>query len=40
VPLRGEDAVIARITNPAFAHPALATLRELLHRLAPADVLG
>ena len=40
VPLRDEDAVIALVTNPAFAHPALPTLRLVLHGLTRADVLG
>jgi DNA-binding transcriptional LysR family regulator len=40
VPLRGEDAAIALVTNAEFAHPALATLREVLHAFEPADVLG
>lgn len=40
VRLRGEDAAIALVTNPASAHPALASLREVLHALTPADVLG
>jgi DNA-binding transcriptional LysR family regulator len=40
VPLRDEEAAIALVTNPASAHPALTLLREVLHGLAPADVLG
>lgn len=40
VPLRGEDATIALVTNPASAHPALTLLRQVLHALAPADLLG
>jgi DNA-binding transcriptional LysR family regulator len=40
VPLRGEQAAIALVTNPASAHPALTPLREVLDGLAPADLLG
>jgi DNA-binding transcriptional LysR family regulator len=40
VPLREEGIAIALVTNPAFTHPALTPLRELLHGLTPADVLG
>lgn len=40
VGLRGEDAAIALVTNPASAHPALTSLREVLHALTPADLLG
>jgi DNA-binding transcriptional LysR family regulator len=39
VPLRGEDAAIALVTNPASAQPALALLREVLHALTPAELL-
>jgi DNA-binding transcriptional LysR family regulator len=40
VPLRGEDAAIALVTNPASAHPALTLLRKVLRALAPSDLLG
>jgi hypothetical protein len=40
VPLRDEDAAIALLTDRASAHPALTSLREILHALTPADLLG
>jgi DNA-binding transcriptional LysR family regulator len=40
VPLRDEDAVVALVTNPASAHPALTLLRQVLQGLTPAEVLG
>ena len=40
VPLRDEDVAIALVTNPTARLPALDSLRELLHSLTPAEVLG
>jgi DNA-binding transcriptional LysR family regulator len=40
VALRDEHAAIALVTNPSSAHPALTSLREALHALTPADLLG